>query len=145
MKNNTAAVRYVIASDLLTNCARCFAVPAAWVGSAIELLRYADRHALTCIAEYRDCDEGWYVERDSQTGAITPPSADVLSIASSADMLGLAKGLLRYDVIDANGRSVASFRHDDADGAADRVVNPERGDAKPLRMVPVVCVASWSR
>lgn len=142
--NTTPApsVRYVIATSF--DSAKCFAVPAAWVGTAIDLLRFAAEfpHRASCIAQLRDCDEGWYVSRDASTGAVEKPSDAILAIARSAEILGRAKGVLCYDVLDAAGIVVETFLHDEPFMALGRAASPTYYDKAPLSVRPVVCGAA---
>jgi hypothetical protein len=142
--NNTAAVRYVILRT--GTLAECLAVPAFWSGTAIDLLRTVARsgYHTDAIKFVARCvvGDGWYVSRDQQTGAVIAPSAAVKANIDAAEDLDSPVGLLRYDVLDANGRPIAHFWYDDADGASARVANPTHYDKAPLRVRPVVCGAA---
>ena len=143
MKNNTAsAVRYVILRTG-TAVAECLAVPAFWQGTALDLLRNVARNgyhtgAVTSVARYVVGD-GWYVSRDQQTGTVIAPSTTVKANIDAAEDLGSPVGILRYEVLNRNGRPIAIFSHDDVAGATARVANPTHYDKAPLSIRPFVC------
>lgn len=142
MKNNTAsAVRYVILRT--GTIAECIAVPEFWQGTALDLTRAIARNgyhtaAIKFVARYV-ADEGWYVSRDQQTGAVIAPSSAVKANIDAAEDLGSPVGILRYEVLNRNGRPIAIFSHDDVAGATARVANPTHYDKAPLSIRPFVC------
>ena len=132
---------------LRTGCiAQCIAVPAEWVGNALDAQRFIAKEGyhtgvFTHVASLTP-DEWWYTSRDQWTGALNRCPAELLARITGAEDLGEPVGLLRYDLVDATGRNAAHFWHDDVAGALDRIANPKSYDRAPLTLRPYVCAVS---